>query len=153
MSITGVVGLEMLCNTSRGIYNSTAMLEACDIFIVDDDNSVDLVLWEMGSGDRNFGVAWGWLRSKEERGGKSKRAGGKGSVCSGRLQDFVRRASWVGSHVAHTTTTIKKKRKRKEKLLQITCILLERLVPLLFFTYLRCIDPMAPARASWEAGT
>lgn len=35
MSITGVVGLEMLRNTSRKIYNSTAMLEACDIIIAD----------------------------------------------------------------------------------------------------------------------
>lgn len=59
MSITGVVRLEMLCNTSRKIYNSTAMLEACDIIIVDDDNSGDLVLWEIGSGDRNLGVALG----------------------------------------------------------------------------------------------
>lgn len=55
MSITGVVGLEMLCNTSRGIYNSTAMFKDCDIFLGDDDNSgytgsVDMVLfgWDLG---------------------------------------------------------------------------------------------------------
>lgn len=41
MSITEVVRLEVLCNTPRGIYNSTVMLEACDIFIIDDDNFGD----------------------------------------------------------------------------------------------------------------